>query len=165
MFFLRALLKSVFSKCPRISKGPDAINSVNPTSRSATAKLIRRKEVRLSLLRFFQNTNMVKMLPTMMIKDSSMVANNSAITIIALYMIVSVNCSGSHLKDFLMFHCVWVSLAGNHKSLWRFAQRALLEMHSVLEFLMFIIQQDEIKTSHRKTNLRLPIELRITIFN
>ena len=27
------------------------------------------------------------------------------------------------------------------------------------------IQQDEIKTSHRKTNLRLPIVLRVTIFN
>ena len=103
MLFLRALLKLDFSKCPRISKGPDAINSVNPTSRSVTAKLIRRNEVRLSLLRCFQNTNMVKILPTVMTKHSSMVANISAIIIIALYMIVSMNWSGNQLKLFLVF--------------------------------------------------------------
>ena len=75
-------------------KAPIEISSVNPTSRSATAKLIRRKEVRFSLLRCFQNTNIVKMLPTMMIKDSSMAANK--ITIIAvLYMIVPLNGPGT----------------------------------------------------------------------
>ena len=68
MSLFQALLTLGFSR----SKGADAISSVNPTSRSATAKLIRRKEVRFSLLRCFQNTNMVKMLPAMMIKDSSM---------------------------------------------------------------------------------------------
>jgi len=67
-------------------KAPNDIISVNPTNRSATAKLIRRKKVRLGLLRFFQKTNMVKMLPTMMMKDSSMAANRTAITA-ALYII------------------------------------------------------------------------------
>jgi len=73
---------------------PNAIGSVNPTSRSATAKLIRRREVHFSLLRFLQNMNMVKKLPTMMIKDSSMAANKSA-TIVVLYIIVALNWPGT----------------------------------------------------------------------
>jgi len=89
------MLTLVSSRCPAISKGPDAIGSVNPTNRSATVKLIRRKEVRLSLLRFFQKTNMVKMLPTMMIKDSIMAANESAIIIVELCMIVCMNWPGT----------------------------------------------------------------------
>ena len=82
--------KFVSSKCPEILKAPNAIGSVIPTDRSATAKLIRRGEVRLSLLRCFQNTNMVKMLPTMTSKDSS-IAINKATIMAVLYMIVILN--------------------------------------------------------------------------
>jgi len=78
-FASRALL-DFFSKCPGIVKAPIDIGSAIPTRRSATAKLITRKVVRLSLLRFFQNTNMVKMLPTMMIKHSSIAANKTTVT-------------------------------------------------------------------------------------
>ena len=65
---------------------PVDIGSVNPTSKSATAKFISRREVRFSLLRCFQNTNMVKMLPTIMKKDSKRVAQK--ITIIAVLDII-----------------------------------------------------------------------------
>jgi len=87
-------LKLSSSKCPGILKAPNDISAVNPTSRSATAKLIRRKEVRLSLLRCFQKTNMVKILPIMIIKDPSIAANKTAL-IAVLLMIVPLNWPGT----------------------------------------------------------------------
>ena len=61
------ILPALLELLPRISSGtvyvPTTIGAVNPTERSATAKFIRRKEVRFSLVRCFQNTNMVKKLP------------------------------------------------------------------------------------------------------
>ena len=83
--------KLVSSRSARRSKAPNAIGSVNPTSRSVTAKLIRKKEVRLSLLRSYKNTNMVKMLATIMITDSNIAASKSAIIIAAVYMIAPLN--------------------------------------------------------------------------
>ena len=56
---------------------------VDTTSRNISnlGKLIRRKEVRLSLLRCFQNTHVVKTFPTTMIKDSTVAANRTYVSI------------------------------------------------------------------------------------
>jgi len=92
-------------------KAPNGTSDVNPTNRSATAKLMTRKEVRLRLLRFFQNTNMVKMLPTMMIKDSSMAAYKTTI-IAVLHMIGALNWPGTHKPKDFSLSCIKFSLAG-----------------------------------------------------
>jgi len=78
---------------------PNAIGSVDPTSKSATAKLIRRKEVLLRPLLFFQKTNMVKMLASMTIMDSIMADIKRAI-IVVLYMIDALSCTS---KVFSLF--------------------------------------------------------------
>jgi len=88
----------LFLKCPGILKAPNDISAANPTSKSATAKFIRKKEVRLSLLRFFQNTNMVKMLPIIMIKDSSNTENKTTVTAV-LYIIVPLNWPQWYLTE------------------------------------------------------------------
>ena len=56
---------------------------VDTTSRNISnlGKLIRRRKVRLSLLRCFQNRHVVKMFPTTMIKDSTVAANRTYVSI------------------------------------------------------------------------------------
>ena len=56
---------------------------VDTTSRNISnlGKLIKRKKVRLSLLRCFQNTHVVKTFPTTMIKDSTVAANRTYVSI------------------------------------------------------------------------------------
>ena len=61
--------------CPGIAYVPTTIGAVNPTERSATAKFIRRKEVRFSLVRCFQNTKMVKKLPIKTSKETKTMTN------------------------------------------------------------------------------------------
>lgn len=56
--------------------------NVGPTSRSATAKLMSRKEVRLSSLRCFQNTDIEKVLLVVMIKDSTKRRDKDTITVL-----------------------------------------------------------------------------------
>ena len=58
---------------------PVDINWMSPTRRSATAKFMRRNVVLFSLLRFFQNTNMVKALQMKISKDSTIIMHRIAI--------------------------------------------------------------------------------------
>ena len=70
---------SLLELLPRICSGikcvPTTIGAANPTKRSAAAKFIRRKEVRFSLVRCFQNTNIVKRFPMKISKETKTATN------------------------------------------------------------------------------------------
>ena len=73
--FTTSLLEFLPGICCGIEYVPTTTGAVNPTERSAIAKFIRRKEVRFSLVRCFQNTNMVKKLPINTSKETKTTTN------------------------------------------------------------------------------------------
>ena len=82
---------------------------LSPTRRSATAKLMRRNEVRFILLRFFQNANVVKEFPEKIRRDSKRImqwitnVTWATLEVFSIRKIYQRFLAGCHLRSTLLY--------------------------------------------------------------